>query len=208
MISNGLYGQAREQARKNLGVFAEYARRGYRIVGTSTSCTHTFKAEYEEMLDLHDDDAKAVSGATWDIMEFLLDLHEAGRLDTGFGRIDEDLPYHAPCQLRSHGIGLPALDLFELVPGLRARDMDHDCCGIAGTYGLKREKYETAMKVGADLFEAIERSDATETACDSETCRWQIAAATGRPSRHPVEFLARAYEIADREGREGAPAPH
>ncbi len=208
MISNGLYGQAREQARKNLGVFAEYARRGYRIVGTSTSCTHTFKAEYEEMLDLHDDDAKAVSGATWDIMEFLLDLHEAGRLDTGFGRIDEDLPYHAPCQLRSHGIGLPALDLFELVPGLQARDMDHDCCGIAGTYGLKREKYETAMKVGADLFEAIERSDATETACDSETCRWQIASATGRPSRHPVEFLARAYEVADREGREGAPAPH
>ena len=49
-------------------------------------------------------------------------------------------PYHAPCQLRSHGIGLPALDLFALVPGLRAIDMDHDCCGIAGTYGLKKRE--------------------------------------------------------------------
>jgi glycerol-3-phosphate dehydrogenase subunit C len=198
MISNGLYRSARGQARKNLDVLAEYARQGYRIVGTSTSCTHTFKAEYGEMLDLHDDDARAVSEATWDICEFLLDLHEQGRLDTGFGRLDEELPYHAPCQLRSHGIGLPAMDLFALVPGLRAIDLDHDCCGIAGTYGLKREKYDIAMRVGADLFRKIEASGATETACDSETCRWQIASATGTKVRHPVEILAAAYEAGDR----------
>ncbi|HSK51132.1 MAG TPA: anaerobic glycerol-3-phosphate dehydrogenase subunit C [Clostridia bacterium] len=203
MISNGLYRSARGQARKNLDVLADYARQGYRIVGTSTSCTHTFKAEYGEMLDLHDDDARAVSEATWDICEFLLDLHEQGRLDTGFGRLDEELPYHAPCQLRSHGIGLPAMDLFALVPGLRAVDLDHDCCGIAGTYGLKREKYDIAMRVGADLFRRIEESGATETACDSETCRWQIASATGTKVRHPVEILAAAYEAGDRSA-----APH
>jgi len=85
---------------------------------------HTIKAEYREMLDIRDDDEKVVAEATWDICEFLLDLHEQGKLDTSFGRLDEDLPYHAPCQLRSHGIGLPAMDLFALVPGLRARDMD------------------------------------------------------------------------------------
>src|SRR5659263_264706 len=101
-----------------------------------------FKAEYREMLDLDDADARAVADATWDICEFLLDLHDQDRLDTRFGELAETLPYHAPCQLRSHGIGLPALDLFALVPGLEAVDMDHDCCGIAGTYGLKREKYD------------------------------------------------------------------
>ena len=63
-----------------------------------------------------------------DVCEFLLALHDEGKLDAQFGRLDEDLPYHAPCQLRSHGIGLPAMDLFALVPGLRAADMDHDCC--------------------------------------------------------------------------------
>jgi glycerol-3-phosphate dehydrogenase subunit C len=197
LVSNGLYDQARKRARSNLTTFAEYARRGYRIVGTSTSCTHTLKAEYREMLDLDDTDARAVADATWDICEFLLDLHDQGRLDTGFGRLDEELPYHAPCQLRSHGIGLPALDLFALVPGLRAVDLDHDCCGVAGTYGLKREKYDIAMAVGADLFRRVEASDATEISCDSETCRWQIAAATGKPVRHPVEILAAAYAAAD-----------
>jgi glycerol-3-phosphate dehydrogenase subunit C len=197
LISNGLYAQARDRACSNTKVLAGFARAGYRIVGTSTSCTHTFKAEYEEMLDLHDDDTRAVAAATWDICEFLLDLHDRGLLDTGFGRLDEDLPYHAPCQLRSHGIGLPALDLFALVPGLRARDTDHDCCGIAGTYGLKREKYDIAMKVGASLFDTVRASGATTAACDSETCRWQIEKATGVRTRHPVEILLDAYRAGD-----------
>jgi glycerol-3-phosphate dehydrogenase subunit C len=193
LISNGLYDRARKRARRNLEVLAAYARRGYQIVLTSTSCGHTLKAEYAEMLDLDDDDARAVAESTWDIMEFLRELHDDGRLDTSFGRLDEELPYHAPCQLRSHGIGLPALDLFALVPGLTAEDLDHDCCGVAGTYGLKKEKYDIAMAVGADLFERILASDAADVVCDSETCRWQIEAATGRRLRHPVEVLADAY---------------
>jgi glycerol-3-phosphate dehydrogenase subunit C len=32
-------------------------------------------------------------------------------------------------------------------------------------------------------------------ACDSETCRWQIEHATGRPSKHPVELLYQAYGL-------------
>jgi glycerol-3-phosphate dehydrogenase subunit C len=197
-ISNGLYADARGKAHKNIEILADYARKGYKILGTSTSCTHTIKAEYREMLDMHDDDTEVVANATWDICEFLLDLHEQGRLDTGFGRLDEDLPYHAPCQLRSHGIGLPAMDLFALVPGLRAQDMDHDCCGIAGTYGMKKEKYDIAQSVGRPLFDKVRASGASEAACDSETCRWQIEKATSVRTKHPVEILAAAYLAGDR----------
>jgi glycerol-3-phosphate dehydrogenase subunit C len=196
-ISNGLYESARGRARTNLGSLADYARRGYRIVGTSTSCTHTLKAEYREMLDLDDDDARVVAEATWDICEFLVDLHDQGRLDTDFGRIDATLPYHAPCQLRGHGIGLPALDLFALVPGLDAIDLDHDCCGVAGTYGLKKEKYDIAMAVGEPLFRKIRETAAPLSACDSETCRWQIELATSTPVKHPIEIIAAAYAAAE-----------
>jgi glycerol-3-phosphate dehydrogenase subunit C len=196
-ISNGLYDQARQHARRNIAALAPFARAGYRIVGTSTSCTHALKAEYREMLDLDDPDARAVSEATWDVCELLLDLHDEGRLDTRFGRLDGPLPYHAPCQLRSHGIGLPALDLFALVPGLDAVDLDHDCCGICGTYGLKEERYDIAMAVGKDLFRTVRDSGSPVAACDSETCRWQIEQATGKRTRHPVEFLAEAYAAAD-----------
>ncbi len=202
LMNNGLYAAARGRAGSNLGVLADYARRGYRIVGTSTSCTHTLKAEYREMLDIDDDEATAVAQATWDICEFLVDLHDEARLDTGFGRLDETLPYHAPCQLRGHGIGIPAMDLFALVPGLQAVDMDHDCCGVAGTYGLKKEKYDIAMAVGDPLFRRVREADTARAACDSETCRWQIETATSTPTRHPIEILAAAYAAGDLERRQ------
>ena len=83
-------------------------------------------------------------------------------------------------------------------------DMDHDCCGVAGTYGLKREKYAIAMAVGKPLFERIRGSGAREAACDSETCRWHIAQATGLPIRHPVELLAAAYAAGDVEVQPGS----
>jgi glycerol-3-phosphate dehydrogenase subunit C len=152
------------------------------------------------MLDLDDADARAVADATWDICELLVDLNDEGRLDTRFGPVEETLPYHAPCQLRSHGIGLPAMELFALVPGLTAVDLDHDCCGIAGTYGLKKEKYDIAMAVGAPLFSKVQAATdagATRAVCDSETCRWQIATATSTTVVHPVQVLAAAYAAGD-----------
>ena len=74
-------------------------------------------------------------------------------------------------------------------------EVDHVCCGVAGTYGLKEEKYDIAMEVGAPLFADIMQSNADVSACDSETCRWHIAKATDIPSVHPIELLHRAYGL-------------
>ena len=109
--------------------------------------------------------------------------------------VDMEVPYHAPCQQRGHGVGTPAMELMAMVPGLRATQVDAVCCGVAGTYGLKAEKYDIAMEVGRSLFDQVRASGAGLSVCDSETCRWQIAAATDRPSVHPVEMLHRAYGL-------------
>ena len=83
-----------------------------------------------------------------------------------------------------------------LIPELRVIESSANCCGVAGTYGLKREKYDIAMKVGAGLFSQIGASGADEAVCDSETCRWQIEHATGVKTVHPIELLHRAYGLA------------
>ncbi|MCA9920594.1 MAG: hypothetical protein KC445_21720, partial [Anaerolineales bacterium] len=67
------------------------------------------------------------------------------------------------------------------------------CCGVAGTYGYKEEKYKVAMDVGRPLFEFIHEVSGPVNVCDSETCRWQITAATGQASVHPIELLSFAY---------------
>lgn len=199
LISNGDFDAARSYHRGNVSKLYPFVAAGYPIVGTSTSCTLTLKEEAPEILSLHDDRTRAVAENTYDIFEFLRLLHERGELRTDFKPIERTLPYHAPCQLRAHRVGQPVLDVLGLVPGLRLAESQADCCGIAGTYGLKREKYQIAMDVGAGLFEFVRQSGSDMVLCDSETCRWQITHATGVASEHPIETLRRAYGLRSAE---------
>jgi glycerol-3-phosphate dehydrogenase subunit C len=195
--SSGLFDDARRVVLRLARALAPYVRDSDTlIVGNATSCTLMLKREAREILQLEDDpDLKLVSERTWDICELLLELHDRGELRTDFQPINETIAYHAPCQQQGHFIGKPALDLFALIPGLQVREMTARCCGVAGTYGLKAEKYEIAMKAGKALFDQIGASGAPTVACDSETCRWQITHGTGRRSVHPIDFLHRAYGL-------------
>ena len=194
--SNGLFKDARGYVLRLARALAPHARDGALIVGNATSCTLMLKREAREILGLEDDpDLKLVSENTYDLCELLLELHHRGELNTDFRPLDEVVAYHAPCQQQGHFIGKPALELLALIPGLEVRELDARCCGIAGTYGIKKEKYDIAMNVGADLFAQIGSSGAGLVACDSETCRWQIEKATQKPSAHPLELLHRAYGL-------------
>jgi glycerol-3-phosphate dehydrogenase subunit C len=193
--SNGIFDTARSYVRRLVANMAPYARQGYQIVATSTSCGLMLKREAIEILGVEDEDLRVVSEQTYDICEFLADLDAAGQLRTDFGAVPLTVTYHAPCQQQGHGIGKPALDLLGQVPELKVIELDRSCCGIAGTYGLKREKYDIAMKVGSDLFADIRDAAPDLAVCDSETCRWQIIHGTGRKSVHPVAVLHRAYGL-------------
>ncbi len=194
--SNGLFDDARKYVLRLARSLAAAARDGSIIVGNATSCTVMLKREAREILGLEDDpDLALVSRQTYDLCELLLELHDAGQLKTDFQPVSEIVAYHAPCQQQGHWIGKPAVDLLRLIPGLDVRELDARCCGIAGTYGLKKEKYEIAIAAGADLFGQVAASGAGLVACDSETCRWQIDHGTGHKSIHPVELLHRAYGL-------------
>ena len=193
LLSNGEFEAARKHHEANVRKMVEYARQGYAIVGTSTSCTLTLKEEAPEMLDMHDEDTRLLADHVYDFNEFLLELLDEDRLNLDLLSIPMELPYHIPCQYRAHRLGKPGIEVLDLIPDLRVVDSQVACCGVAGTYGYKVEKYDIAMRVGEPLFEFVHDIGAPVTICDSETCRWQITHATGLPSVHPVELLAVAY---------------
>lgn len=196
MLSNAEFDAARSYAHYNIESLVEFARAGYKIVGTSTSCTLSLKSDYLHILDINTEDARLVSQQTYDICEFLLELAEAGELKTDFQPVEATLPYHSPCQLKAHNMGLPAIDLMEMIPGVNIKHVQADCCGIAGTYGYKKEKYKIGMDVGRPVFDQVQETGSDVAVCDSETCRWQIAKATDAKMIHPVELLAQAYGLA------------
>jgi glycerol-3-phosphate dehydrogenase subunit C len=198
MQSNAEFDAAKSYATRNLHWLAPYARAGIPIVGASTSCTLSLKSDYREILRLEHPERDIVAAGTYDLSEFLLLLHERGELRTDFKTLNFEgtVLYHAPCQQKAHNMGQPALDLFDLIPDLKVRLADAACCGIAGTYGLKAEKYDIAMAVGKPLFDQVNQTGTQHPViCDSETCRWQITHATGARSIHPIQVLAAAYGL-------------
>jgi len=192
MQSNGDFASARAYARNNVRKLAAWVREGYDIVGTSTSCTLAIKHEYHAVLGLDDPDLELVASHTHDIFEYLAMLDDRSLLNTRFVKRAEKVVYHAPCQQRTHGFGRPAADFMRRF-GFTVIESQADCCGVAGTYGLKREKYDIAAAVGKPLFEQIADENPNRVVCDSETCRWWIESHTGKRAVHPIEVMAEAY---------------
>jgi glycerol-3-phosphate dehydrogenase subunit C len=193
LISNGDFDAGRRYAGRLVARLLDAAGDPGVIVANSTSCGMTLKAKYRELLGMEDERTARVSRAVYDICEYLADLADDGELDTAFRPLRARAIYHPQCQLMAHGVGTPALDLLALVPGLEVELSTVGCCGMAGTYGVKAEKYDIAMDVGSGLWAQAAAVRPDFIVCDSETCRWHIAKATGLPVYHPVQVLDHAY---------------
>jgi glycerol-3-phosphate dehydrogenase subunit C len=155
------------------------------------------------MLDIENEDTHRLKLAMWDMSEWLRELRDQNELRADFRELPMVLPYHVSCQSRAHRMGKPALDVMTLIPGLDVRLGNARCCGLAGTYGYKVEKYDIAMQVGQEAFDFVQAQgkDVRMVTSDSEICRWQLQHGTKKLGRHPVEILAAAYGLYDLETR-------
>ena len=192
--SNGLFDQASAAVLKLCDELRS-AGKDLTIISSSGSCTGMLKHEAHEIMGVSEEKLKDVGTRIRDMMEFLLDLHDAGELPTDFATIEMTVPYHAPCQLKSQGMGQPAVEVLKLIPGLTVVESGAVCCGIAGTYGLKKEKYDVAQAVGKPLFDMVKKTNPDLALCDTETCRWQIEQSSGVKTEHPIWMVHRAYGL-------------
>lgn len=194
--SNGLFTQATASVRKLVAQLRS-AGQDLTIVSTAGSCTGMLKHEAHQIMGVDDAELADVGSRIREISQFLLELADAGDFPIDeLQPINETIPYHQPCQVRSQGMGMPAADLLRLIPGLTVVDSNATCCGIAGTYGLKTEKYEIAQAVGQPLFDMVRATNDQLAVCDTETCRWQIEQSSGVPTVHPITLLHRSLGLA------------
>ena len=190
MLGNGDFKTARKMGLYNVPSFLNAVRSGSDILFSSTSCGHMIKHEYSRLLSIPG--AEEVAQHIFDIFEFLRNLKESNGLNTKFNKLSLKGAYFAPCHLRALGIGLPALEILRLIPGLKIDNIEADCCGMGGTFGFKKEKYEISQEIGRDLAEAIDRLKPGIILSDCEGCRMQIRHLTGLKVLHPIQILREA----------------
>ena len=193
LISNGLIKQAQKQARTNINsIRKSVLEKKMPVIATSSTCTFTIRDEYPHFLDIDNADVREdVELATRYIYRLLSQKKTKLNFKTG-QKIK--VAYHTPCHMEKLGWAYYSIELLKLIPNIELTILDSQCCGIAGTYGFKKENYKTSQDIGEPLFKQIEALDIDYVVTDCETCKWQIEMSTSKRCEHPISILANALE--------------
>ena len=194
LISNGLINQAKKQAELNIrSIRRSVAEAGIPVVGASSTCVFTMRDEYPHLLGVDNADVRdGINLAT----RFLYSLVDSGKVRLAF-RDDYKLhlAYHTACHMEKMGWAIYSISALRLIPGVKLTVLDSQCCGIAGTYGFKKENYPTSQAIGDSLFKKIEALAPDYVVTDCETCKWQIEMSTSVPVKHPISIIADALDV-------------
>lgn len=193
-IANRLVKEATRDAEINLTSIRKALADGSEaVIATSSTCCFTMRDEYPHVLGLENSDVR--SSITLAVAH-ISRLIERGDIKLVF-RDDyhRRIAYHTPCHMERMGFTPYSVSLLESIPGVELVVLDSNCCGIAGTYGFKKENYPTSQSIGEPLFRQIGLINPDFVATDCETCKWQIEMSTGREVKNPVEILFEALDI-------------
>ncbi len=192
-IANKLISRAVHDAEINLKSIREAVDRNMPVLSTSSTCVFTIRDEYPHLLGLDNADVRP------DIM--LATVFLSRKINDGSIRLvfrndyNKRVSYHTPCHMQKLGWSAYSIELLKMIPGLIFVPLPSQCCGIAGTYGFKKENYGYSQKIGAGLFDAIEQAHPDLVATDCETCKWQIEMSTGAKVENPISIIADALDV-------------
>lgn len=189
-----------ESASKSAGKVAAYLEKliedGAEIIVAEPSVLSMFRLDYAKLIDDGEAFAK-LKAHTYDPIEW---LNKHSNADAGFLRdLSERVKgararifYHAHCQMKGIGAGTAVPELFGML-GLTVETSTVECCGMAGSFGYKKEYYGMSKNIGHDLALQIEKSyegrGGTIVLASGTSCREQIRDELGRRVEHPIEFL-------------------
>jgi glycerol-3-phosphate dehydrogenase subunit C len=190
-------------ARKNLPVLAKLAREGYTIVTPIPSCTLMFKQELPLLLP-NDADAHAVKAAMMDPFEYMIARKKDGLLKTTFAKPLGNISYHIPCHSRVQNVGQKTREMLELVPETKVTTIER-CSGHAGTWGVKKEFHETALKIGKPVFKQMHDAKPDYISSDCQLAGHHIEQGMGLIKKdesakkpelaHPITLVRKAYGL-------------
>jgi glycerol-3-phosphate dehydrogenase subunit C len=195
LAANGFLEDAARMAGENLDNLLPLVELGDPVIVSCPTCGLALKSEYEELYKLPR--ARTLAAAVYDFSEWLLTLRQQGAPPDGLRELALRVAYHTPCHLKAQGIGQPSLEILKQIPSLEVIEVDEGCCGMAGTFGLKKEKYRLSLKIGARLFERIREINPDLVVSDCSSCCLQISHVTGIGAVHPAVLLAGAYGLID-----------
>lgn len=199
-LSQGMISTARRQARLTAFALVPYLDQGRDVIVVEPSALAMFRRDYGHLL---------VGAARFDLLHArsFEPVEYAARLIAQSGRppdqffdvsrspVGPRLFYHSHCQQKTLGCVAPTETLLRDI-GFDLATSSVECCGMAGSFGYKKEYYEMSMAVAADLFSQVQAAEQPDAGgprallASGTSCTDQLQGGLGRPVLHPIELLA------------------
>ena len=161
---------------------------GIPIVGLEPSCIAVLRDELVNLFP-HDERAQALSRQTFLLSEFL----EKNSTHAPLPQFNRKALLHGHCHHKSI-MKMTAEEALLRRIGVEFQSPAPGCCGMAGSFGFERDKYEVSAAIGElELLPAVRQAPADWLIiADGFSCREQIAQGTGRRALHLAEVLQMA----------------
>jgi glycerol-3-phosphate dehydrogenase subunit C len=189
------------KARKTAAALAPWIDRGYDVVVPIPSCALMLKFEWP-LLVPDDPLVKKLAEAIFDITEYVVDIARKEGLAPGLKPLPGKVAVHLACHARAQNMGAKAADMMKLVPDADLHVIER-CSGHGGSWGVMKENFDVALKVGKPVARDAAQSDAHFIASECPLAGAHIVQGVARlgdgrkPDRayHPIELFAKAYGL-------------
>jgi glycerol-3-phosphate dehydrogenase subunit C len=191
------------RAGRTARAFAPWIEKGYDVVALTASCGLMLKFEWPLMVP-EDHAVQALSRATRDVSEYVVELNRAHGLAPGLTAIPGGVTLHHACHARAQNMGQKSAEMLKLIPDTAVAVVER-CSGHGGTFGVMKETFPVAVKVGKPAARQVAAKDSEVLCSDCPlACKHlgQLVAAEiageGRAEphqAHPIELFAKAYGL-------------
>ncbi len=195
-LSQGLIETAVKKAINTASYMGKIIDSGKEIIVAEPSVLAMFRYDYKRLIN-NETLFNKLKEHSYDPVEYINKLVQKSllKIEKYLKNLDgkkETLFYHGHCQLKTIGAGYEAVEFFSHL-GYSVNVSDVECCGMAGSFGYKKEFYELSKNVGNDLINQITNSDSYDShtiiLANGTSCREQIGAELTNNIYHPIEFL-------------------
>jgi glycerol-3-phosphate dehydrogenase subunit C len=198
----GNLGKVAAAAKHVAATLGPYIDQGCDIIALVPSCALMLKFEWPLAVP-NDPAVKKLSTATFDVAEYIVDIAKKEGLAPGLGRLDGGVTLHLACHARAQNMGQKAAEMLRLVPNSDVAVIER-CSGHGGSWGIMKENFETAIKIGKPVARQALRDPKPYVASECPLAAIHIlqgmemmANQESLPAQalHPIELFAKAYGI-------------
>jgi glycerol-3-phosphate dehydrogenase subunit C len=191
-----------DKARRTAAALLPHVDQGHDIVALVPSCALMLKSEWPLILP-DDANIKRLAKATWDASEYVVDIAREEGLVGGLKPLPGGIALHLACHARAQNIGAKAAELLKFIPDTDVTVIER-CSGHGGAWGVRKENFPVALKVGRPVARAAAQSGQAFIASECPLAAEHIVqgmrllgedAPKVANAHHPIQLLARAYGL-------------